>query len=88
MSQPITKESEPEIDLTLSLDEIYSPEKDSIYEVPPFMRNKVTLQEGKDDGKDKNQTDEIDKNMLDNLKKQKNKEDEDDTSAFLRKLMD
>jgi cell division protein FtsZ len=88
ISQPITKESEPEIDLTLSLDEIYSPEKDSIYEVPPFMRNKVALQDGKDDGKDKNQTDEIDKNMLDNLKKQKNKEDEDDTSAFLRKLMD
>jgi len=88
ISQPITKESEPEIDLTLSLDEIYSPEKDSIYEVPPFMRNKVALQDGKDDGKDKNQTDEIDKNMLDNLKRQKNKEDEDDTSAFLRKLMD
>jgi hypothetical protein len=86
-SQPITKESEPEIDSTLSLNEIYSPEKDSIYEVPPFMRNKVALQDGKDDGKDKNQTDETDKNILDNLKNQKNKEDEDNTSALLRKLM-
>lgn len=57
-----------------------------------LIEKKIVSAGNQDDARDKiqdtDQFDETDKKLLDELKKQTNKEDEDDTSAFLRKLMD
>lgn len=89
--QPIKNDDELPFDL-IDTTFTYDPEKDAFYEIPTFNRKKIVSAGNQDDGKDKiqdtDQFDETDKKLLDELKKQTNKEDEDDTSAFLRKLMD
>jgi cell division protein FtsZ len=84
-----------EIDLDFLPDTTYKPENDSQYEIPTFKRLKPnnpddnikkTEKDQEQDKKDKNETDD---EFLKEIKKQKRKDDdESDTSAFLRKLMD
>lgn len=69
----------------------YEPEKDNEFQIPTFLRVKGIP---KDDEKKNNLADQSesqdDNSLYDELKKKKDKKnnDENDTSAFLRKLMD
>ncbi|MGB9664235.1 MAG: cell division protein FtsZ [Ignavibacteria bacterium] len=74
-------------------DLIYDPSDLDIFDIPTIRRVKGDQSNNKQTGTiNKNYEDEtqneIDSNFLDDIKKRKNKDDEDDKSEFLRKLMD